>query len=186
MKKSELKQIIKERILKTLNEAFINDKGELKDFDFKNNDLLSKEEFDKYKKEFDSTGLNWLLRQFLILDGEEQRTKDFWDYDISDIQIEFNISNKKAATLIYDIFQILSSGFKSGYFFPDGATDKDIEDILSNFSSESYQIKKERIQKLAKELSQYATPKKLFDNDWDNWDIMAWVDDYDEYIEYKS
>jgi len=186
MKKSELRQIIKEEILKTLDEAFVNDKGELEDFNFEDNDLLSKEEFDKYKKEFDDNGLNWLLRQFLILDGEEQRTKDFWNHDISDIQIEFHIPNKKVATLIYDIFQILRSGFKSGYFFPGGATNKDIEDILSNFGSESYQIKKERIQKLAKELSQYATPKELFDNDWDNWEIMAWVDDYDEYIEHKS
>ena len=32
MKKSELKQIIKEDILKTLNEASINNKGELEDF----------------------------------------------------------------------------------------------------------------------------------------------------------
>ncbi len=180
MRLSQLKQIIKEEFNKILNEAFVNDKGELEDF----NDLLTKEEFDKYKEEFDSTGLNWLLRQFLVLDGEEQRTKDFWDYDISDIQIEFHIPNKKAATLIYDIFQILKSGFKSGYFFPKGATDKDMEDILSNFGSESYQIKKERIQKLAKELSQYGTPKELLDNDSDNWDIMAWVDDYDEYLDH--
>jgi len=174
------------KLINLLKEAFVDDKGKLKDFDFKNNDILSKEEFDKYKKEWDDNVINWFLRQFLILDGEEQKTKDFWDYDISDIQIEFHISNKKAATLIYDIFQILRSGFKSGYFFSNGATDKDIEDILSNFDSESYQIKKERIQKLAKELSQYATPKELFDNDFDNWEMMSWVDDYDEYLEYKS
>jgi hypothetical protein len=186
MKKSELKQIIKEEILKTLNEAFINDKGELEDFNSEDSDLLSKKEWNKYKKEFDNTGLNWLLRQFLILDGEEERTEEYWDYDVSDIQIEFHIQNKTAASLIYDIFQILKSGFKTGYFFSKGATDKDIENIQSTFDNESYQIKKERIQKLAKELSQYATPKELFSNDFDNWEIMAYVDDYNEYIDLKS
>jgi hypothetical protein len=174
------------KFLDILKETFIDSKGDLQDFDFENNDLLSKEEWSKYKKEYDSTGLNWLLRQFLILDGEEQRTEDFWDYDIDDIMIKFRIPNKKAASLIYDIFQILKSGFKSGYFFPKGATSKDIEDIQSNWGSESYQIKKERIQKLSKELEQYATPKKLFDNDFDNWEIMAYADDYDEYIDLKS
>lgn len=34
MKKSELRQIIKEEISKILNEAFINDKGELTDFEY--------------------------------------------------------------------------------------------------------------------------------------------------------
>jgi hypothetical protein len=169
-----------------LYEASINNKGELEDLDFEDNDTLSKEEWNRYKKEFDSTGLNWLLRQFLVLDGEEERTKDYWDYDIDDIRIKFKIPDENAASLIYDIFQILGSGFKSGYFFPKGATDKDIENIQSTFSGESYQIKKERIQKLAKGLSQYATPKELFDNDWDNWESMAYLDDYNEYLDYTS
>lgn len=169
-----------------LDEAFINDKGELEDLNFEDNHILSKEEWNKYKKEYDDNGINWLLRQFLILDGEQENTKNFWDYDISDIQIDFQISNKKAASLIYEIFQILKSGFKSGYFFPKGATNKDIENIQSTFGSESYQIKKERIQKLAQELSQYATPKELFNNDFDSWESMAYLDDYDEYLDYMS
>jgi hypothetical protein len=169
-----------------LYEASINNKGELEDLDFEDNDTLSKEEWDKYKKEFDSTGLNWLLRQFLVLDGEEERTEGYWGYDIDDIRIKFKIPNKNAASLIHDIFQILTSGFKSGYFFPKGATDKDIENAQSAFNGESYQIKKERIQKLAKELSQYATPKELFNNDFDNWESMAYLDDYDEYLDYMS
>jgi len=41
MKLSQLKQIIKEEIHKVLNEAFINDKGELEDFNFEN-DLVVK------------------------------------------------------------------------------------------------------------------------------------------------
>lgn len=169
-----------------LNEAFINDKGELEDFNFEDNNLLPEKEWGKYKKEYDSTGLNWLLRQFLILDGEEEKTKDYWDYDIDDIRIKFKIPDENAASLIHDIFQILGSGFKSGYFFPKGATDKDIENIQSTFDSESYQIKKERIQKLAQELSQYATPKELFNNDFDSWESMAYLDDYDEYLDYMS
>jgi hypothetical protein len=41
MKLSQLKQIIKEEIHKVLNEAFVNDKGELEDFNFEN-DLVVK------------------------------------------------------------------------------------------------------------------------------------------------
>ena len=41
MKISQLKQIIKEEIYKVLNEAFVNDKGELEDFNFEN-DLVVK------------------------------------------------------------------------------------------------------------------------------------------------
>ena len=127
-----------------------------------------------------------LLRKFLILDGEEERTEEFWDLDITDIMAQFRIQDRSAASLIYEIFQILASGFKSGYFFPKGATDKDIEDTRSNFDSETYKIKKERIQKLAKELSQYATPKELFDDDFDNWEVMAYTDDYDEYLNLRE
>jgi hypothetical protein len=99
---------------------------------------------------------------------------------------EFRIQNETAASLIHDIFQVLKSGFKSGYFFPKGATDKDVENTQLAFDSESYKIKKERIQKLAKELSQYATPKELFKNDFDNWEMMAYTDDYNEYIDLKN
>ena len=52
MKISELKQIIKEEILKTLNEAFINDKGELEDFDF-DDDLVVKYTPNYYQNEKD-------------------------------------------------------------------------------------------------------------------------------------
>ena len=174
------------KLVDLLKEISVNDKGELEDFDFESDDLLSKEEYDKYKKEYDSTGLNWLLRQFLALDGEEERTEEYWDLDVYDIMAKFRIQNEPAASLIHDIFQILKSGFKSGYFFAKGATDADIENAQSTFNSESYRIKKERIQKLAKELSQYATPKELFKNDFDNWEMMAYTDDYDEYIDLKN
>jgi hypothetical protein len=174
------------KLVDLLKEISINSTGEIEDFNFDNDDLLSKEEYDRYKKEYDSTGLNWLLRQFLVLDGEEEKTEEYWDFDVYDIMAEFRIQNETAASLIHDIFQILKSGFKSGYFFPKGATDRDVENTQLAFDSESYKIKKERIQKLAKELSQYATPKELFKNDFDNWEMMAYTDDYDEYIDLKN
>jgi hypothetical protein len=156
--------------------AYVNDKGELID-----DNILSREEWDKYYEEYEKNGINWLLRQFLVLDGEEERTKDFWDHDVSDIMIEFKIG-EKPASIIHNIFQILKSGFQSGIFFP-GASDKEVEDAVQHFGSESHSIKKEKIQKLAKELSKYATPKELFDINNYAWEMMAWVDDYDQYFE---
>lgn len=161
--------------------AYVNDKGELI-----NDNILSKEEWDKYYKEYENNGINWLLRQFLTLDGEEERTKEFWGYDESDIMIDFQIG-EKPASIIHDIFQILASGFQSNFFFP-GASDKEIGDFIQQLSSESYSIKKAKIQKLAKELSQYATPKELFNINYDAWEMMAWldIDEYDKYVELAN
>ena len=94
------------KLISLLKEVSVNSKGELEDFDFENDDLLSKEEWDKYKKEYDSTGLNWLLRQFLVLDGEEEKTEEYWDFDVYDIMSEFRIQNETAASLIYDICKV--------------------------------------------------------------------------------
>ena len=38
------------KLINLLKEVSVNSKGELEDFDFDNDDLLSKEEYDKYKK----------------------------------------------------------------------------------------------------------------------------------------
>jgi hypothetical protein len=159
--------------------AYVNDKGELID-----DNILSREEWDKYYEEYEKNGINWLLRQFLTLDGEEEKTKKLWNYDVYDIMIEFKIK-EKPASIIYDIFQIFKSGFQSSIFFP-GALDKKVKDAEEHFGSESYSIKKAKVQKLAKELSEYATPKELFDINYDAWEMMAWVDDYDQYVELTN
>jgi hypothetical protein len=162
--------------------AYVNDKGELID-----DNILSKEEWDEYYEEYEKNGVNWILRQFLTLDMEEERVEDMWDYDLSDIMIRFKIE-EKPASIIYDILQILRSGFKSGFFFPGGMSDKEVEDLQQHFDSESYTIKKAKIQKLAKELSKYATPKELFDTNYDAWEMMAWldIDEYDKYVELAN
>jgi hypothetical protein len=189
MKKQPLNKEFKrmQKLAGLVTEASINDKGELEDFDFSDDNILSKEEWDKYYKEYEKNGLNWLLRQFLTLDGEEEKTKDMWDYDISDIMIQFKIK-EKPASIIYDIFQIFKSGFKSSFFFPKGVSDEKAEDYQDYFESESYAIKKAKVQKLAKELSQYATPKELFNTNYDAWEMMAWldIDEYDKYVELAN
>lgn len=50
MKKSQLRQIVKEEISKVLKEVSINDKGELEDFDFEN-DLIVKYTPEYYQNE---------------------------------------------------------------------------------------------------------------------------------------
>jgi hypothetical protein len=154
---------------KILNDAFINDKGDLQDFDSKNSHLLSKKEWDKYKKEWDSTQLNLIL--FMALEGELEGMEDIEDYkeyDIDDIMINFRIPNKKAASLIYDIFQILKS-----------------DEQYWNTGDTYQSISKVKYNELVDELEQYATPKKLFDNNLDGWYGLA-VDDYDTYLEWNE
>ena len=65
-----------------INETmYVDDKGELID-----DGLLSREEWDKYYKEYEKNyKFNWLARQLDILDGEEEKTKYAWNFSIPQI-----------------------------------------------------------------------------------------------------
>lgn len=119
------------------------------------NDILSKEEWERYYKEYNQNGLNWLLRQLDVLDGEEERTEYAWDYSVEEIESEFGIE-KEAANIVHQIFAIL----KEPYGQPDFKTQLE----------------------LTKKLFQWATPKELVNKNPEAWDSMAWADDYDQYL----
>ena len=69
MKKSQLKRIIKEEIRKVLKEAFINDKGELEDFNFEEEE--SKENYlplsPEVKEYIDNYGSRSLYKAIVLV-----------------------------------------------------------------------------------------------------------------------
>jgi len=180
-----------------LNEVFINDKGELEDFNFEDNNLLSEEEWDKYFNEYKKNfKFNWLLRQLDILDGEEEKTKYAWNYSIPEIIKEFK-ANPEAASIIFDIFQILKTTITHWTSLPDPEYSKyryEIDDILDNMSSEEaiefikhpdQQEKNNLLRLLTDDLFKWATPKELLDINPQAWEMMAYSD-YDDYVDFNS
>jgi hypothetical protein len=123
--------------------------------------VLSKDEWNKYKAEYDQNeNFNWLLRQLDILDGEEERTEYAWDFSIEEIEKEFN-TEREAADVIHQIFAILKE--------PYNQTDYKIQTKLTN------------------KLFQWATPKELIDINPGAWESMAWAGDYEDYVDaYKD
>jgi len=119
------------------------------------NDILSKEEWERYYEEYNQNGLNWLLRQLDVLDGEEERTEYAWDYPVEKIESEFGIE-RKAAEIVHQIFAIL----KEPYGQPDFKTQLELTDRLF----------------------QWATPKELVNKNPEAWDSMAWADNYEQYL----
>jgi hypothetical protein len=177
-----------------LNEAFINNKGELEDFDFEDNNTLSEEEWDRYYNEYKKNyKFNWLLRQLDILDGEEEKTKYAWNYSTQEIIKEFK-TNPEAASIIFDIFQILKTTITHWTSLPDPEYSKyrfEIDDIIDNMSNEEaiefmkhpdQTGKNKLLRLLTNDLFKWATPKELINIYPQAWEVMAWGD-YDDYID---
>jgi hypothetical protein len=122
-----------------------------------NESILSKDEWDKYKTEWDQNeNFNWLLRQLDILDGEEEKTEYAWNYSVEEIEKEFN-TEREAANIIHQIFAFLKEPYNQ-----------------TDFKTQL---------ELTKKLFQWATPKELLNTNSSAWESMAWADDYDTYIE---
>jgi hypothetical protein len=178
-----------------INETmYVDDKGELID-----DGLLSREEWDKYYKEYEKNyKFNWLTRQLDILDGEEEKTKYAWNFSIAQIEEEFK-TNSEAASIIFDIFQILKTTITHWTSLPDPEYAKykfEIDDMLKNMSDEEaiefikhpdQRAKSKLLRSLTNDLFKWATPKELVDN-MDNhaWENMASTDDYDDYIDWNG
>jgi hypothetical protein len=186
------------KLINLLKEAVINSKGELEDFDLEDNNLLSKEEWDKYYNEYQKNyKFNWLLRQLDILDGEEEKTKYAWNFSIPEIIKEFK-TTPEAASIIFDIFQILKTTITHWTSLPDSEYTKyrfEINNILDNMSDKEAiefmkhpdQINKNKLlRSLVDDLFEWATPKKLLDIDPQAWENMAYTDDYDDYVNFNS
>jgi hypothetical protein len=172
---------------------YVDDKGELSD-----DGLLSREEWDKYYKEYEKNyKFNWLVRQLDILDGEEEKTKYAWNFSIPQIMKEFQ-TNSEATSIIFDIFQILKTTITHWTSLPDpeyAEYEFEIDNILKNMSDEEAiefikhpdQIKKKKLlRSLTDDLFKWATPKELVDLNPRAWENMAYTDDYDDYIEWND
>ena len=172
---------------------YVDDKGELSD-----DGLLSREEWDKYYKEYEKNyKFNWLVRQLDILDGEEEKTKYAWNFSIPQIMKEFK-TNSEATSIIFDIFQILKTTITHWTSLPDPEYTEyefEIDNILKNMSDEEAiefikhpdQIKKKKLlRSLTDDLFKWATPKELVDLNPHAWENMAYTDDYDDYIEWND
>lgn len=179
-----------------LDEAFINDKGELEDFNIEDDYSLSEEEWDKYFNEYKKNyKFNWLLRQLDTLDGEEEKTKYAWNYSIPEIIKEFQ-TTPEAASIIFDIFQILKSTITHWTSLPDPEYSKyryEIDDIIDNMSDEEaiefikhpdQKGKNKLLRSLTDDLYKWATPGELIELNPQAWEIMAWGD-YDDYIDFN-
>jgi hypothetical protein len=123
---------------KLLKEALsVDPSGKLSNDD--EEDLLTQDEWIEFKTEYDKNfKLNWLIRQLTILDGEEQRTKYAWNYSIPQIENEFK-APPEAASIIFDIFQILKTTITHWTSLPDEEYSKyrhEIDDILDSMTSD--------------------------------------------------
>jgi hypothetical protein len=131
------------------------------DEQIQNDNILPEDEWNKYKAEYDQNeSFNWLLRQLDILDGEEEKTEYAWDFSIEEIENEFGVE-REAANIIHQIFTFLKE--------PYNQTDYKTQTELTG------------------KLFQWATPKELINTNPSAWESMAWVNDYEDYVDaYKN
>jgi hypothetical protein len=185
---------------KLLKEALsIDSFGKLSNND--EDDLLPEDEWNEFKTEYNKNfKLNWLIRQLVIKDGEEEKTKYAWDYSIPQIEEEFK-ATPEAASMIFDIFQILKTTITHWTSLPDEEYSQyryEIDDILDNMTSDEAiefmkhpeQVEKNKLLKtLTNDLyEEYATPQELLYINPQAWEAMAYldIDEYDEYVDFNS
>jgi hypothetical protein len=185
---------------KLLKEALsIDSFGKLSNND--EDDLLTEDEWNEFKTEYNKNyKLNWLIRQLIILDGEEEKTKYAWNYSIPQIENEFK-ATPEAASIIFDIFQILKTTITHWTSLPDEEYSKyrhEIDDILDNMTSDEAiefmkhpeQIEKNKLLRaLTNDLyEEFATPQELLYINPQAWEAMAYldIDEYDEYVDFNS
>jgi len=119
---------------------------------------LSQEEWERYYGEWNKNNeFNTLIRHFLISDGEEENTKYAWDYSIDEIIEEFKIT-PEAANLVSKLFSLQKQ----------------------QNSPENNQLQDD----LMVQLYKFITPENLININQQAWENMAWVDSYEEYVEY--
>jgi len=119
---------------------------------------LSQEEWERYYGEWNKNNeFNTLIRHFLISDGEEENTKYAWDYSIDEIIEEFKIT-PEAANLVSKLFSLQKQ----------------------QNSPENNQLQDD----LMVQLYKFTTPENLININQQAWENMAWVDSYEEYVEY--
>ena len=119
---------------------------------------LSQEEWERYYGEWNKNNeFNTLIRHFLISDGEEENTKYAWDYSIDEIIEEFKIT-PEAANLVSKLFSLQKQ----------------------QNSPENNQLQDD----LMVQLYKFTTPENLINTNQQAWENMAWVDSYEEYVEY--
>ena len=180
-----------------LKEALsVNQLGKLSNND--EDDILTEDEWIEFKTEYDKNfKLNWLIRQLTILDGEEEKTKYAWNYSIPQIEVEFK-ATPEAASIIFDIFQILKTTITHWTSLPDEEYSQyrhEIDDILDNMTSDEAiefmkhpeQVEKNKLLRtLTNDLyEEYATPQELLYLNPQAWDTMAYydIDQYDWYVD---
>jgi hypothetical protein len=180
-----------------LKEALsVNQSGKLSNND--EDDILTEDEWIEFKTEYDKNfKLNWLIRQLTILDGEEEKTKYAWNYSIPQIEAEFK-ATPEAASIIFDIFQILKTTITHWTSLPDEEYSQyrhEIDDILDNMTSDEAiefmkhpeQVEKNKLLRtLTNDLyEEYATPQELLYLNPQAWDAMAYydIDQYDWYVD---
>jgi hypothetical protein len=185
---------------KLLKEALsVDPSGKLSNDD--EEDLLTQDEWIEFKTEYDKNfKLNWLIRQLTILDGEEQRTKYAWNYSIPQIENEFK-APPEAASIIFDIFQILKTTITHWTSLPDEEYSKyrhEIDDILDSMTSDEaiefmrhpeQREKNKLLRVLTNDLyEEFATPQELLYLNPYAWESMAYfpIDQYDEYVDLHS
>jgi len=119
---------------------------------------LSQEEWERHYGEWNKNNeFNTLIRHFLISDGEEENTKYAWDYSIDEIIEEFKIT-PEAANLVSKLFSLQKQ----------------------QNSPENNQLQDD----LMVQLYKFTTPENLINTNQQAWENMAWVDSYEEYVEY--